>query len=120
VASVMLQPLLCCDYELILIILQFLFQFHILMLSCNLLDKFSNYSFHMLISLTAFHCTYTHITPVYRDPNRAVNIATGHGLNNRGVTVRIPLGSRRVYPYVIHTSSVAHSSSYSLIHLLIL
>lgn len=38
-ALVMLLPLLCCEYQLIL---QFLFQCHILMLSSNLLVNFLN------------------------------------------------------------------------------
>jgi hypothetical protein len=43
---------------------------------------------------------------------RAVGIATGYGLDDRGVGVGIPVGSRIARLHVVHTGSVAHPVSY--------
>jgi hypothetical protein len=40
------------------------------------------------------------------------DIATGHGLNDRGVRVRVPARERFLPLHVVHTGSGAHPASY--------
>jgi hypothetical protein len=49
---------------------------------------------------------------VYYSRDSAVGIATGYGLDDRGVGVRIPVGSRILSSSLVQTGSGAHSSSY--------
>jgi hypothetical protein len=43
-----------------------------------------------------------------------VGIATGYGLNNRGVGVRVPAGSKIFYSHVVQTDSGAYPTSNSM------
>jgi hypothetical protein len=43
-----------------------------------------------------------------------VGIATGYGLDDRGVRVRVPVGSRTFLLHVVQTGSEAHPASYPM------
>jgi hypothetical protein len=49
-----------------------------------------------------------------RSRDIAVGIATGYGLDDRGVGVRVPVGSRIFFLHVVQTGSGAHPTSYSM------
>jgi hypothetical protein len=41
----------------------------------------------------------------------SVGVATGYGLLDRGVGVRVPIGSKKILLHVVQTGSVAHPAS---------
>jgi hypothetical protein len=56
------------------------------------------------------------IDPLYERGSRdsVVGIATGYGLDDRGVGVRVPVGSRIFFLYVVQTGSGVHPTSYPM------
>jgi hypothetical protein len=44
----------------------------------------------------------------------AVSIATGYGLDDRGVGVRVPVGSRIFFPHVVQIGSGVHPTFYPM------
>jgi hypothetical protein len=60
--------------------------------------------------LTPLH--YPSHFAVNRD--NAVGIATGYGLDDRGVGVRVPVGSRISLLHVVQTGSEVHPTSYPM------
>jgi hypothetical protein len=49
-----------------------------------------------------------------RSRDSSVGIATGYALNNQGVGVRVPVGSRIFFLHVVQTGSEVHPSSYPM------
>jgi hypothetical protein len=48
------------------------------------------------------------------DPHSAVGINTGYGLYDRGVGVRVPVGSEFSLIHIVQTGSGAHPASYPM------
>jgi hypothetical protein len=51
---------------------------------------------------------------INRSRDSVVGIATGYGLDDRGVEVRVPVGSRIFLLHVLQTGSGAHPDSYPM------
>jgi hypothetical protein len=47
-------------------------------------------------------------------PLKGAGIATGYGLDDRGVGVRVPIRAKFSYPHVVKTGSGAHPTSYPM------
>jgi hypothetical protein len=52
--------------------------------------------------------------PSLESRDSAVGIATGYGLDDRGVGIRVPFGSRIFLLYLVQTDSGAHPASYPM------
>jgi hypothetical protein len=50
-----------------------------------------------------------------RSPDGLVNVATGYGLDDREVGMRVPVGSRFSLLNVIQTDCEVHSTSYPVV-----
>jgi hypothetical protein len=55
---------------------------------------------------------YTPSTTGTRRLDSAVGIATGYGLDDQGVGIRVPVGSRIFSSHVVQTGSSVHPTSY--------
>jgi hypothetical protein len=55
-----------------------------------------------------------HPTIVLYNQDSVVGIATGYGLDDWGVGVRVPVGSRIFFSHVVRTVSGAHEASYPM------
>jgi hypothetical protein len=59
-------------------------------------------------------CDFNRFFNLYRSWDSAVGVATGYGLDGRGVGVRVPVGGRIYLLQVVQTGSGVHPTSYPI------